>query len=137
MGSWQKERGTRLKIARFVLFRPIKERSFDLLCVLELFLRTLTVNSVSDFFFFFFSVIKGRRTHLGVVLQVVLQVGHEKVVKKGSVGTGPAGTGTVRQVSQLHQLQGRLSREDRERGTAERKVRTTGSCTVQRVSQSR
>ena len=37
------------KFARFVLFRPIKKRSFNLLCVLDLFFRTLAVNSVSDF----------------------------------------------------------------------------------------
>ena len=37
------------KFARFVLFRIIKRRSFNLLCVLDLFFRTLTVNSVSDF----------------------------------------------------------------------------------------
>ena len=34
----------------FVLFRLIKKRSFNLLCVLDLFFRTPTVNSVSDFF---------------------------------------------------------------------------------------
>ena len=33
----------------FVLFRLIKKRSFNLLCVLDLFFRTLAVNSVSDF----------------------------------------------------------------------------------------
>ena len=38
------------KFARFVLFRPIKKRSFNLLCVLVLFFRTLVVSSVSDFF---------------------------------------------------------------------------------------
>ena len=41
---------------RFVLFRPIKKRSFNLLCVFESFFRTLAVNYVSDFFFFFLSV---------------------------------------------------------------------------------
>ena len=34
----------------FVLFCPIKKRSFNLLSVLDLFFRTLAVNSVSDFF---------------------------------------------------------------------------------------
>ena len=38
------------KFARFVPFRLIKKRSFNLLCVLDLFFRTLAVNSVSDFF---------------------------------------------------------------------------------------
>ena len=37
------------KFAPFVLFHPIKKRSFNLLCVLDLF-RMLAVNSVSDFF---------------------------------------------------------------------------------------
>ena len=40
------------KFARFVLFRLIKKRSFNLLCVWDLFSRTLAVNSVSDFFIF-------------------------------------------------------------------------------------
>ena len=40
----------RNRTARFVLFGPIKKRSFNLLCVLDLFFRTLAVNSVSDFF---------------------------------------------------------------------------------------
>ena len=31
------------------MFRLIKKRSFDLLCVLDFFFRTLAVNSVSDF----------------------------------------------------------------------------------------
>ena len=78
VGWWRKEKGTRLtdvkkkksvcfpvfmlcvalgrgllrKFARFVLFHPIKkqQRSFNLLCVLDLFFffRTLAVNSVSD-----------------------------------------------------------------------------------------
>ena len=38
----------------FVLFRLIKNRSFNLLCVLDLFFRTLAVNSGSDFFLSFF-----------------------------------------------------------------------------------
>ena len=38
-----------MKCACFVLFHPIKKRSFNLLCVLDLFSRTLAVNSVSDF----------------------------------------------------------------------------------------
>ena len=42
-------RGRSRKFARFVLFRPIKKRSFNLLCVWDLFFRTLAVNSVSDF----------------------------------------------------------------------------------------
>ena len=40
-GSWREEKGTKLpglprKFARFVLFRLIKKRSFNLLCVLDL-----------------------------------------------------------------------------------------------------
>ena len=41
------------KFARIVLFRPIKKRSFNLLCVLDLFFfffRKQAVNSVSDLF---------------------------------------------------------------------------------------
>ena len=38
------------KFARFLLFRPIKKRSYNLLCVFGSFFRTLAVNSVSDFF---------------------------------------------------------------------------------------
>ena len=38
--------------ARYVLFHPIKKRSFNLLCVLDLFFTTLAVNSVPEFFFF-------------------------------------------------------------------------------------
>ena len=38
----------------FVLFCHIKKRSFNLLCVLDLFSRTLAVNSVSDYYFFCF-----------------------------------------------------------------------------------
>ena len=68
VGGWRKEKGTRLteqekehflergllrKFARFVLFCRIKKPSFNLLCVLDLFFRTLAVNSVSDFFYFF------------------------------------------------------------------------------------
>ena len=40
--------------ARFILFHFIKKRSFNLLCVFGSFFRTLSVNSVSDFDFFFF-----------------------------------------------------------------------------------
>ena len=43
------KRGVPRKFARFVLFRPVKKRSFNLLRVLDLFSRTLAVNSVSDF----------------------------------------------------------------------------------------
>ena len=45
--AWK--RGLPRKFARFVLFRPIKKRSFNLLHVLDHFIRTLAVNSVSDF----------------------------------------------------------------------------------------
>ena len=44
--AWK--RGLPRKFARFFLFRPIKKRSFNLVCDLDLFFRTLTVNSVSD-----------------------------------------------------------------------------------------
>ena len=48
--AWK--RGLPRNFARFVLFRPIQNRFFNLLCVLNLFFfRTLAVNSVSDFFF--------------------------------------------------------------------------------------
>ena len=43
------EKRSSRKFARFVLFRPIKKRSFNLLFVLDLFFRTLAVNSVSVF----------------------------------------------------------------------------------------
>ena len=46
--AWK--RGLPWKFACFVLFRPIKKRSFHLMCVLDLFFRTLAVNSISDFF---------------------------------------------------------------------------------------
>ena len=49
--AWK--RGLPQKFARFVLFRLTKKRSFNLFCFLDLFFRMLTVNSVSDFFFFF------------------------------------------------------------------------------------
>ena len=42
------------KFARFVLCRPTKKRSFNLLCVLDRFFRTLADNSVSVFLFFCF-----------------------------------------------------------------------------------
>ena len=48
--AWK--RGLPRKFARFVLLRLIKKRSFNLLCVLDLFFRTLAVNSVSDFCLF-------------------------------------------------------------------------------------
>ena len=59
VGGWRKEKGTRLtqerglprKCARFVLFRLIEKRSFNLLCVLDLFFTAVAVSSVSDFFF--------------------------------------------------------------------------------------
>ena len=47
--AWK--RGLPQKYAHFVLFRLIKKRSFNLLCISDLFFRTLAVNSVSDFFF--------------------------------------------------------------------------------------
>ena len=46
--TWLEKRGLPRKFARFVLFRLIEKRSFNLLCVLDLFFRTLAVNSVSD-----------------------------------------------------------------------------------------
>ena len=59
VGGWRKEKGTRLtqerglprKWPRFVLFRLIEKRSFNLLCVLDLFFTAVAVSSVSDFFF--------------------------------------------------------------------------------------
>ena len=39
------------------------KRSFNLLCVLDLFFRMLAVNSVSDFFFFFFLVGQDKTVH--------------------------------------------------------------------------
>ena len=42
------KRGLPRRFARFVLFRQTKKRSFNLLCVLDLFFRTLAVYSVSD-----------------------------------------------------------------------------------------
>ena len=38
--------------AIFVLFRPLKKRSFNLLCVSDLFFRTRAVNTVLEFVFF-------------------------------------------------------------------------------------
>ena len=54
--AWK--RGLPRQFARFVLFRLIKKHSFNLLCVLDLFFRTLAVNSVSDFFFYGSTVLK-------------------------------------------------------------------------------
>ena len=44
------KRGLPKKFACFALFHPVKKRSLNLLCVLDLFFRTLTANSCSDFF---------------------------------------------------------------------------------------
>ena len=48
--GYETRRGLPRKFARFVPFRPIKKRSFNLLCVLDLPFRTLAVNSVLDFY---------------------------------------------------------------------------------------
>ena len=52
LSVWCHEAGERKKpqkFSHFVLFHLIKKHSFNLLCVLDLFFRTLAVNSVSDF----------------------------------------------------------------------------------------
>ena len=49
VGCGRMTEGLPRKFARFTLFRSIKKRAFHLLCVLDLFFRTLAVNSVSDY----------------------------------------------------------------------------------------
>ena len=58
----------------FVLFRPIKKRSFNILFVLDLFFRTLAVNSVSDFFSLRTQSSFSRSRSLSVSLSVCLSV---------------------------------------------------------------
>ena len=47
-GAWK--RRLPWNVSHFVLFRLIKKRSFNFLCVLDLFFRKLAVNGVSDLF---------------------------------------------------------------------------------------
>ena len=65
------QRGLPRKFAPFVLFRLIKKRSFNLLCVLDLFFRTLAVNSLSDLCFFVVVFCLWLSCSLGLPLRLV------------------------------------------------------------------